>query len=92
MSLSLATERMAICVTTISYDRDVPGEDDRAMKCYTELSEAFIAQGYPPYRLSVASMHLVDAARTPYGSTVRVLKSALDPGGVLAPGRYEPPL
>ena len=30
MSISLATERSAICVITISYDREVAGEDDRA--------------------------------------------------------------
>lgn len=91
MSLSLATERMAICVITISYDRDVPGEDDRAMACYSELGEALITQGYPPYRLSVAAMHLVDPAQTGYGSVLRAMKHALDPGGILAPGRYVPP-
>ena len=51
MSLSIATERMLICVITISYDRDVPGEDERALACYRALSEELVAQGYPPYRL-----------------------------------------
>ncbi len=30
MSIALVTERTIICVVTISYDRDVPGEDERA--------------------------------------------------------------
>ena len=87
MSVSLATERSAVCVTTISYDRDVPGEDARAMACYQELSEQLLARGYPPYRANVSAMRHAsgDAA---HADAVRRIKDALDPNGVLAPGRY----
>jgi 4-cresol dehydrogenase (hydroxylating) len=87
ISVSLATERSAFCVTTISYDRDVAGEDARAMVAYRELSEALIARGYPPYRLNVAAMEYgADAAG--YGDVLRAIKQAVDPNHVLAPGRY----
>ena len=89
MSLSLAGERMIICIITIAYDRDVPGEDERAMACYLRLSETMIAKGYPPYRLSVASMAQVDS-QTTYGATLSAIRSALDPNGIMAPGRYQP--
>ena len=89
MSVSLATERSAICVITISYDRHVPGEDARAMACYRHLTSTLLARGYPPYRLNVAAMdHLEEQAD--YADTMHVLKQALDPRGILAPGRYEP--
>jgi 4-cresol dehydrogenase (hydroxylating) len=89
MSLSLAGERMIICIITIAYDRDVPGEDERALACYRQLSEAMIAKGYPPYRLSVASMTQVDSGTT-YGAALSAIRLALDPNGIMAPGRYQP--
>jgi 4-cresol dehydrogenase (hydroxylating) len=88
MSISLATERTLICVITISYDRNAPGEDDKAMACYRELTERLIEAGYPPYRLSVASMDRTAGSRI-YGQVLAELKAALDPQRVLAPGRYE---
>jgi 4-cresol dehydrogenase (hydroxylating) len=89
MSISLATERASICVITISYDRSVSGEDERALACHEELMTELIARGYPPYRLGLPSMGCLDA-ECAYGDTLRALKAALDPNGVVAPGRYEP--
>jgi 4-cresol dehydrogenase (hydroxylating) len=88
MSISLATERSSICVITISYDRHVPGEDQRARRCYDELAGALLARGYPPYRLNVASMELMQAEGA-YGEALARIKAALDPSGILAPGRYD---
>jgi 4-cresol dehydrogenase (hydroxylating) len=87
MSISLETERSAICVTTISYDRAVDGEDDRAMACYRHLTESLLAAGYPPYRLNVASMAYAHPDRG-YEQLLQHLKATLDPNGILAPGRY----
>ena len=39
-------------MTTISYDREVVGEDTRALACYEELTLALVERGYPPYRVS----------------------------------------
>jgi 4-cresol dehydrogenase (hydroxylating) len=88
MSLSLISERSMICITTISYDRRRPGEDERALACYRKLTEALIAGGYPPYRLNVAAMDYLDEGGE-YGRVIRALKTALDPQGILAPGRYD---
>jgi 4-cresol dehydrogenase (hydroxylating) len=88
MSLSLATERSAVCVTTISYDRDVPGEDGRAMACYEELSKELLTRGYPPYRANVSAMEYA-AGDPAHADAVRRIKNAFDPNGILAPGRYE---
>jgi 4-cresol dehydrogenase (hydroxylating) len=88
MSISLATERSAICVITISYDRDVPGEDARAMECYRTLTGELLSRGYPPYRLNVGSMDCLNDDPA-YAIAIRALKAVLDPNGVLAPGRYD---
>ena len=89
ISVSLETERSLICVTTISFDRGLPGEDERALACYEDVTARLIAAGYPPYRLNVAAMHHAETA-PPYGAVLQRLKTALDPAGVLAPGRYQP--
>jgi 4-cresol dehydrogenase (hydroxylating) len=90
ISISLATERSLFCVTTLSYDRNVPGEDDRAMECYRVLVEELLARGYPPYRLNVSSMRYSERAGT-YTDVLRGLKEVFDPNHILAPGRYESP-
>jgi 4-cresol dehydrogenase (hydroxylating) len=66
----------------------VPGEDQRALGCYNELIEQLLALRYPPYRLNVGSMAYVDNSPT-YAGLLGDLKAALDPNGILAPGRYE---
>ena len=89
ISISFATERSLICVTTISYDRSTPGEDQRALACYRELNDRLFATGYPPYRLNVSSMHMVTGSDS-YARVLRTLKATFDPAGTLAPGRYQP--
>jgi 4-cresol dehydrogenase (hydroxylating) len=89
ISVSLATERSAICVITISYDRAEPGEDARALACYRRLTGELLSRGYPPYRLNVAAMDVLQEPAA-YADALRALKGALDPAGILAPGRYEP--
>lgn len=85
LSLTLVSERAVTCVASICYDRDVDGEDARAMHCHQELVEAFAASGYHPYRLGIQAPE-----REPdtYDAVVARLKHALDPDGILAPGRY----
>lgn len=89
ISILLASERTLICVITISYDREIPGEDERALQCYRLLGGELLARGYPPYRLSLASMDYMDG-QVAYSRLLHTLKTALDPNGVIAPRRYEP--
>jgi 4-cresol dehydrogenase (hydroxylating) len=82
-------DRTAYLVPVISYDRDIPGEDGRALACHDALLAALIAEGYFPYRLGVQSMN---ALPPPDDDSLLLhdrLKRALDPNGVLAPGRYD---
>ena len=88
ISLTMITERAVACVISIAYDREVPGEDDRAMACYEDLDQKLTAQGYYPYRRGIQSMYSrgEDGGR---GAFLRKLKDAADPNHILAPGRYE---
>lgn len=89
ISLSLMNGRAIACVISISYDRSIPGEDQRAMHCYENLVCRINAMGYHSYRLGIQCMTEMNIPES-YGALIRTLKSALDPAGILSPGRYEP--
>jgi 4-cresol dehydrogenase (hydroxylating) flavoprotein subunit len=89
ISMAMVTERSLSCVISISYDRELDGEDERAMACYQELFESLMAAGYYPYRLGIQSMGQLKGADVNYQKMLRTLKLALDPNNILAPGRYE---
>ena len=88
LSITLITERALICVISITYDRETPGEDERALACYAELQQQLSTKGYVPYRLGIQSMGEMNAQGT-YGRFLEGIKRAADPAGILAPGRYE---
>lgn len=90
VSITLISERSIDCVVNLSYDRDVPGEDQRAMACHDDMLAQLCAAGYYPYRLGIQSMGKLPGKTAPYEAFVSGLKSTLDPNGILAPGRYLP--
>jgi 4-cresol dehydrogenase (hydroxylating) len=89
ISLTVLTDRTLSCILSLGYDRDVPGEDDRAMACYRELLDRLALQGYYSYRLSVGAMSSMGEPGT-YHKVLESLKRTLDPNGILSPGRYVP--
>ncbi len=93
LSFTLLTERSLACVISIGYDRDVPGEDGRAMDCYFNLRRKLDAEGYYSYRLGIADMDTYldrEGKGAGYGKLLNSISQALDPNGILAPGRYVP--
>ena len=63
-------------------------EEQKADACYRELVTRFGDQGWASYRTGVQAMDLVASQ---YGQVNRdfnaTLKKAIDPNGVLAPGK-----
>jgi len=88
MSLTMISERALDNVISITYDRDIPGEDARAMACHDELLERLTAAGYYPYSLGVPSMKKLPQPERSWRPFAEKIKNALDPNGILAPGRY----
>ena len=89
ISITLITERTLACVISIGYDREVEGEDGRALECYRALQAALAEAGYYAYRLGLPGMNMLSASSS-YGQLLRTIKTALDPAEILAPGRYVP--
>ena len=52
------------------------------------MLEQFYAAGFPPYRVGIQQLGRVLRADDPFWVTVARLKAALDPHGIIAPGRY----
>jgi 4-cresol dehydrogenase (hydroxylating) flavoprotein subunit len=75
----------------VTFDRtsrtQVAAAQDWSRSLYTVLE----SRGFLPYRLDIQSMPLFAArGNDPFWQTVSRIKNALDPGGILSPGRYGP--
>jgi 4-cresol dehydrogenase (hydroxylating) len=81
------TERTLSCIISLAWDREVPGEDVRAMTTYQDLLGRLSGAGYHSYRLSVSAMGAMGEPGA-YSRTLDGIKRLLDPAGILAPGRY----
>ncbi|TFW35388.1 FAD-binding oxidoreductase [Massilia horti] len=89
-TFSMINERTLGGVLTIAYDKDDPEEVERAHRCYREVFTRVMDAGYIPYRVGNQSMGDLDPHGDVYWKTVARIKAALDPEGIIAPGRYEP--
>jgi hypothetical protein len=89
MTLTLVNERALDNVVSVSYDRDDPGADQRALACRDALYRRLMGLGIYPYRLDVRAAELMPPGNPDYRSFLEDLKRIADPEGVLAPGRYE---
>ena len=86
---TLITERALICVISITYDREEAGEDQRARACFEQLQAELAANGL----LLLPAGNPIHGADERSGSVCRLaqdIKRAVDPAGILAPGRYAP--
>ncbi|HEX8606479.1 MAG TPA: FAD-binding oxidoreductase, partial [Pseudoduganella sp.] len=72
----------------IAYDRDVAGDDERAMACHDELLENLIAHGYLPSRLGIHSMASLPGTNDDSNAFLDAIKQIADPANILSPGRY----
>lgn len=70
------------------YDRTDPDMTKQAYQCFDELVKEFLSLGYGTYRTNPAFMDKVADSFGPVQRSVnRRLKKALDPNGILAPGK-----
>jgi 4-cresol dehydrogenase (hydroxylating) len=90
ITVSLINERALCAVLTVAFDRDDPAEAARARDCHRALFDAVMAAGYMPYRVGIESMGALDPHGDVFWKVAARVKAALDPQGLIAPGRYEP--
>jgi 4-cresol dehydrogenase (hydroxylating) flavoprotein subunit len=90
VTFSMINERALGGVLTVAYDKDDPDEVARAQQCYRALFDAVMKAGYIPYRVGNQSMAALDPHGDVFWKVAGRIKRALDPDGIIAPGRYEP--
>jgi hypothetical protein len=90
LTLTAVNSRCFDCTLPLLFDRDNEEEVQNAQACYAELMSACKRAGYLPYRLGVQAMADETSDSDVFWSVVKKLKAALDPKGILAPGRYAP--
>lgn len=88
LTLTPVNPRCFDCTAPILYDRNDPDDRSRADACYHEMLGICMENGYIPYRFGIQSMAELTGRNDVFWGTVDALKKALDPQGILAPGRY----
>jgi 4-cresol dehydrogenase (hydroxylating) flavoprotein subunit len=88
LGLNPISSRLFEVYAALVYDRDVPGEDSRAMACHDTLLRWLISEGHLPYRLGVQAFGMLPEAVDDSRAVMRRIKSAFDPHNLVAPGRY----
>jgi 4-cresol dehydrogenase (hydroxylating) len=89
MGFLFISQRALDITGALCYDRNVKGEDRKAMACHNEIMKALNAEGYSPYRLGIQSMKLMKSKDNAVRNLIRKIKNAIDPHNVLAPGHYD---
>ncbi|MES2948054.1 MAG: FAD-binding oxidoreductase [Pseudomonadota bacterium] len=74
----------------ILFDRENAIDTAAADRCYRALFEGGLSLGFVPYRLGPQSMSRMTGSGGTYWDLVAKLKEAVDPVGILSPGRYAP--
>jgi 4-cresol dehydrogenase (hydroxylating) len=73
---------------SVFYDKEDPDETRRAEALYFEMGETTQKAGYQQYRTSTLFMDRILGPAPEFQRVCNLLKRALDPNGILAPGKY----
>ncbi|MGH6689117.1 MAG: FAD-binding oxidoreductase [Gammaproteobacteria bacterium] len=90
-TLSMINERALVAIVTVAFDAADAAEAERARDCYRTGLQRALDLGYPPYRVTIDGMDLLSQGHDDaFWTAAEALKRALDPDGIIAPGRYQP--
>ena len=84
--------RTVILLVGVFYDRHDTADAARAKGWYDEAREAYVREGYPPYRATSMSMPGAMDGNPVARDMLADIKAAVDPQNLVAPGRYGMPL
>ena len=87
VTFTAVNPRSLIMITNINFERKEE-EIEKASAFTKRVYGRLIDAGFPPYRSGSGSYHKMPATAPETAKLLSRLKTALDPNGVLAPGKY----
>jgi len=88
VTLTSLSERCFDSSVPLLFDRSSAAATQRAQACYRALLESGRQLGFMPYRVHVDAMDWLTGQPSMHWELAEQLKRALDPQGIIAPGRY----
>jgi 4-cresol dehydrogenase (hydroxylating) len=88
LGIACSSARAARTFVALMYDREVEGEDAKAMRCHDAIFSALTQAGFLSYRLGLSSMQQMPPCLDATPALLSQIKQMLDPEDLLAPGRY----
>ena len=88
ITLTSLSDRCFDSSVPLLFDRGDANQTERAQLCYRALLEAGRREGFLPYRISGHAMDWITGSDAPFSQLISALKTAIDPDGIIAPGRY----
>ncbi|MCK6487459.1 MAG: FAD-binding oxidoreductase [Planctomycetes bacterium] len=90
ITLTSLSERCFDATVPLLFDRSDPAESARAACCHRRLLDQGCARGWVPYRVGIDEQAWLAGRLGPAWDLVGRVKAAIDPHGLVAPGRYCP--
>ncbi len=87
VNLRVVSLRAAHAYVSLAWDRNEAHADERALVCHDALFEAFWAEDFLPFRLSLPGIGACGVPQEDWVAAVSRIRRALDPSAVLALGR-----
>ncbi len=88
ITLSSVSEKCFDSTVPILFDPSNSDQTERAKACFQELLEGGRQLGVYPYRAGIDMMKDLVDEKQPFWAVQRLIKKALDPKGIMSPGRY----
>ena len=88
VTITHVTNDRIVAIFNIVFDKSNPGETNRALALYHELNKKFFENNVGLYRSSILGADSLRLLYPERGAILDVLKSTLDPAGVVSCGRY----
>jgi len=88
ITLTSISERCFDSTVPLLFDRSDAASVERAQRCADELLEGGRKEGFVPYRLGLGGMSWLGSHQLAHDALAARIVRALDPGRILAPGRY----